>query len=258
MTNMDVTSPSRQLAQPRYAWVAQALVEGIEVGRYPVGSMLPTEAELCGKFAVSRTTVREAMRHLHDLGLISARAGVGTLVRAKYVKPKFVHAVESVSDIFQYARASDRPKVLSSREIVAGPEKAELLHCPVGQHWIEIESSRAFANEDVLMAYIHAYVPPAFERVIGTVTTSNEPMYRSIERASGQQVHEVQQEFRAQTLDAKHARILKVKPGSAGLTAVRHYHGADGTLLLVTVSVYPADRFSYAMRLRYTPQSTKE
>ena len=233
-------------------------MDGIEAGRYPVGSMLPTEADLCGKFAVSRTTVREAMRHLHDLGLISAKAGVGTLVRAKYVKPKFVHAVESVSDIFQYAGASDRPKVLSTRAIVAGPEEAELLHCPVGQSWIEVESTRAFANEDVLMAYIHAYVPPAFESVVSSVTTSNEPMYVSIERASGQQVHEVQQEFRAQTLDARHARILKVKSGSAGLTAVRHYHGADGTLLLVTVSVYPSDRFSYAMRLRYTPQSTKE
>jgi len=28
--------------------------------------------------------------------------------------------------------------------------------------------------------------------------------------------------------------------------------------MLVTLSVYPADRFSYAMRLRYNPKTTKE
>lgn len=258
MINVDSASSSRRLAQPRYARVAQALVESIEAGRYPVGSLLPTEADLCGQFSVSRTTVREAMRQLHDLGLVSGKAGVGTLVRAKYVKPKFVHAVASVSDIFQYAGASDKPRILSRKDIVAGPQEAELLHCPVGQHWIQIESTRAFANEDVLMAYIHAYIPPAFEGILESVTASNEPMYVSIERIYGQQVYEVQQEFKALTLDARQADILKVRPGSAGLMAVRHYHGADGGLLLVTVSVYPADRFSYAMRLRYNPQSTKE
>jgi DNA-binding GntR family transcriptional regulator len=247
-----------RIAQPRYARVAQALVESIEAGRYPVGALLPTEADLCGQFSVSRTTVREAMRQLHDMGLVSGKAGVGTLVRAKYVKPKFVHAVASVSDIFQYAGASDQPRILSRKDMVAGTHEAELLHCPVGQHWILIESIRAFANEDVLMAYIHAYIPPAFEGILESVTTSNEPMYVSIERIYGQQVYEVQQEFKALTLDARQADILKVQPSSAGLMAVRHYHGADGGLLLVTVSVYPADRFSYAMRLRYNPQSTKE
>ena len=251
-------SASRQLAQPRYARVAQALVKSIEAGRYPVGSLLPTEADLCGQFSVSRTTVREATRQLHDMGLVSAKAGVGTLVRAKYVKPKFVHAVASVSDIFQYARASGRPRILSRKDIVAGPQEAELLHCPVGQHWILMESTRAFANEEVLMAYIHAYIPPAFEGILEAVTASNEPMYVSIERIHGQQVHEVQQEFKALNLDPRQADILKVQRGSAGLMAVRHYHGADSGLLLVTVSVYPADRFSYAMRLRYNLQATKE
>ena len=258
MTITPSVLPPQRFTQPRYARVAEALINSIEAGRYPVGSLLPTEAILCGQFSVSRTTVREAMRQLHDMGLVSGKAGVGTLVRAKYVKPKFVHAVASVSDIFQYAGASDRPKILSRKDIVTGPQEAELLHCPMGQHWIQIKSTRAFVNEDVLMAYINAYIPPAFEEMLEAVTASNEPMYVSIERIYGQQVHEVQQEFKALTLDDKQADILKVLPGSAGLMAVRHYHGADSGLLLVTVSIYPADRFSYAMRLRYNTNSTKE
>ncbi len=246
------------VGRPRYAQLAQTLVDGIDNGSYPVGTLLPTESELCDRFVLSRTTVRQALRQLHDLGLVSTRAGVGTLVRARYVKPTYVHAIESVSDIFQYAKASAKPKVLGAEEIEAGPEEAELLRCPVGQRWIKVESTRAFAREDVPMAHIHAFVPPAYAGILKTMTARREPMYMSIESGYGEQIKEVEQEFRAVTISARQARILKVKTGSAGLYVIRHYIGGGGRLLLVTLSVYPADRFSYAMRLRYNPQSTKE
>ena len=57
--------------RPLYQTVAEQLTSAIEQGRYPVGSMLPTEAELCTQFAVSRQTVREATRLLLQLGLVS-------------------------------------------------------------------------------------------------------------------------------------------------------------------------------------------
>ena len=246
------------VGQARYAQLAQALVDGINDGNYPVGSLLPTEAQLGGNFSVSRTTVRQALRQLHDMGLVSAKAGVGTLVRAKYVKPSYVHAVESVSDIFQYSKDSDKPKVLGAEEIEAGPEEAELLRCPVGQRWFKVESTRALARESTPMVHIHAFVPPAYAGFLRIMTTRREPMYTSIESVYGEQILEVEQDFRAVIISARQARILKVKAGSAGLYVIRHYIGGGSRLVLVTLSVYPADRFSYAMRLRYNPQSTKE
>ena len=42
----------------RYSTVAKDLMEGIASGRYPVGSLLPTEFELCDLYDVSRHTVR--------------------------------------------------------------------------------------------------------------------------------------------------------------------------------------------------------
>ena len=46
----------------RSAFAAQSLFEDIGSGRYAVGGLLPTEADLCRQFAVSRHTVREAYR----------------------------------------------------------------------------------------------------------------------------------------------------------------------------------------------------
>ncbi len=48
-----------------------------------VGGKLPTEMELCGRFGVGRSTVREAMRILEANGYISIRRGSGTYVLSK-------------------------------------------------------------------------------------------------------------------------------------------------------------------------------
>ena len=75
--------PRRAAPASRYSTLARVLTDEIETGRYKVGQLIPTEAELQRRFDVSRHTVREALRDLKDRGLILARAGVGTVVRAQ-------------------------------------------------------------------------------------------------------------------------------------------------------------------------------
>jgi DNA-binding GntR family transcriptional regulator len=85
-----------------------------------------------------------------------------------------------------------------------------------------------------------------------------DPIYTLLDSEYGEPILEVQQEFRAIQIRAPLARILKVKSGSAGLYVIRHYFGSGDRLLLVTLSAYPSDRFSYAMRLRYNRQLKRE
>lgn len=56
-----------------------ALIEG---GEWPVGSRIPTEAELSDQFGVGRNTIREAVRALGYAGMLETRQGDGTYVRA--------------------------------------------------------------------------------------------------------------------------------------------------------------------------------
>ena len=60
--------------------VLAKLVEDIASGRFAETTLLPSEAELSRRFEVSRTALREAMRHLVALGLIEPRTRAGTVV----------------------------------------------------------------------------------------------------------------------------------------------------------------------------------
>lgn len=62
------------------ARVVRDLGLGIVSGRHAEGSILPGDAELMERFAVSRTVLREALKMLAAKGLIQAKARIGTRV----------------------------------------------------------------------------------------------------------------------------------------------------------------------------------
>ncbi|OCT14582.1 hypothetical protein A8709_17085 [Paenibacillus pectinilyticus] len=63
-----------------YYTVKEKLHEMIEEGKYAPGQQFPTESELCEKFGVSRTTIRQALSQLKLEGHIYQVQGKGTFV----------------------------------------------------------------------------------------------------------------------------------------------------------------------------------
>ena len=66
-----------------YSRLAGKLGQEIVAGVYPAGSLLPNAAEMCARFSVSRTALREAYSMLSAKGLIVARPKIGTRVKPK-------------------------------------------------------------------------------------------------------------------------------------------------------------------------------
>ena len=66
-----------------YSQVAARLGQEIVAGVYPPGTLLPNAAEMCARFSVSRTALREAYSILSAKALILARPKIGTRVRPK-------------------------------------------------------------------------------------------------------------------------------------------------------------------------------
>lgn len=234
----------------RYSLLADSIIGDIGAGRYPVGSLLPTEAELCEQFGVSRHTVREALRKLREMGLVSRHQGIGTRVKAKRGDSRYVQSVDSISDLFTYIKDT-RLVVVSRRDLTAGAGDIALLRCAPGQRWHMVEVKRLPASGRMPMVASEIYVPQAYASIARAMADLPVPIYTLIEDHYGERIIEVQQVMRPCAIPAKKARILEVRAGFPGLEISRHYMGADDKMLLVSRSLYPAGRFSYSMSLRF-------
>lgn len=71
------------MATPRTTFQRQVLDRlGLDIctGRYQPGQILPSESELCERFAFSRIVIREAVKSLAAKGMLDVRRKVGTMV----------------------------------------------------------------------------------------------------------------------------------------------------------------------------------
>ncbi|MBB5702202.1 DNA-binding FadR family transcriptional regulator [Ochrobactrum daejeonense] len=85
MTALPSSEPARKsssvAARPRVKnGVISALALDICSDTFPPGSFLPRENDLCARYGVSRTVIREALKVLESKGLVRGRSRVGTIV----------------------------------------------------------------------------------------------------------------------------------------------------------------------------------
>src|SRR4051794_38159008 len=71
---------------PLYFQFAQQLQKLIETGALPPGTRLSNEVAMADEFGLSRPTMRHAMQHLVDKGLLSRKRGVGTQVLTNRIR----------------------------------------------------------------------------------------------------------------------------------------------------------------------------
>lgn len=236
-------------AQPKksqYAKVAEELAQKIENGFYKIGDLLPSEADLCKHYNISNHTVRHAMRVLQDMKLAMPERGRGTRVVGASSKKRYIHALDSIPDLGELVK-NTKIRVLRRTTI---PFALALTPLPSQvPQWELIEAIRYVTAKEPLV-WKHVYIDPIFTKAAKKIGSSNEPIYKLIERFYDESLAKVKQEVGAVLIRGAAAGILHVTDGAPGLAIARQYIGASGRILEVTYSVYPADRFRYHSELR--------
>jgi GntR family transcriptional repressor for pyruvate dehydrogenase complex len=85
--------------------------ERIEVGVYPVGSLLPAQRQLSEELAISRASLREALSTLEALGLLMIRPGKGVYVES---------AQAAAAQPWRFAEQSSLPDTYQMRFALEG------------------------------------------------------------------------------------------------------------------------------------------
>lgn len=234
----------------RHTDLARVLAEGIADGRYPVGSLLPTELELSAQFAASRYTVRKALDELQDLGLISRRKNVGTRVEAARPVAGFAQAIATVDELAQFGAKHVRV-VRQVEETVVDLALAKVLGCPGGTRWLRISSLRMDGGRKVRpIGWTDVYVEPSYTEVPSMVREAPETLISSlIEGRYGRRIARIQQQVNAISMPKELAEPLKAEAGAPALRIVRRYLDSADVAFEITVSIHPADRFTFSMEM---------
>jgi len=245
----DGDARSGETSVPLYLQVARKLQEQISAGVYAVGSLLPTELELAEMHGVSRQTIRQAVQRLRQQKLLVARKGVGTRVEARRPEEGYYYALHSLKEIFQFASETtlhvEHEKLVKVRGALAAQ-----LASRSGRSWLHLVGVRKVAGHDLPICWAEVYVDGAHARLIQGMEIHQAAIFSAIERHSGEAVTEVKQNISATVLAPAMAARLGAPEQSPALVITRRYFGAGRRLFEMSVSIHPADRFSYAMTLK--------
>lgn len=116
------------------------------------GDRLPTEAQLTGRFAISRPAVREALKLLEQDGIIFVVHGRGRFVSpvAAVTVDRPITVFESVTDMARKSGYATVTRVLSVSEIPVGPEIAQRLGLEPGAPALRLEKLRLLSGLPIL------------------------------------------------------------------------------------------------------------
>lgn len=231
--------------------LADKLIEGINSGRWPVGSLIPKEMELVAQEGVSRHTVRAALKKLELLGLIERTPHVGTRVLATRRTQSFDQELSTLSDLSRLATHNPR-RIQDIREVVVSRELAERIQCPPGEILIRFSMIRTGAKHgEPPIGWTSEYVDRSMQELVTEAPKQpGKLMIELIAELYGKKCVEVRQTIEATTLGEEPAQNLGAPVGSPCLRIFRRYVTARGKTLLVTVSYHPADRYAFNLNVR--------
>jgi DNA-binding GntR family transcriptional regulator len=192
--------------------------------------------------------VREALRCLAEIGLISRNRGIGTVVMAREPSSAHVQKLGSPAGWMRYAEDS-RLEVIGNEALRVDAELARRLQCRRGALWRRITALRRLKADRVLIGWSDIYLPEAYAGVVGAMGSRAGRVYELIESRFFARVARSEVQVAADVLDAQRARALGVPVNSASLRVTRRYRAASGQVLLLSQTQHPAERFTYAFDL---------
>ncbi len=241
-----VPAVDENLAVPLYHQVYLVLRENIRNGVYGSGAV-PTEAELCISFGVSRITIKRAMHELSKENLIVRQRGRGTFVAESSRVPQAKR--DSLDDLLRNVMAigaATEMQRLDGGYIPASPEVAVKLECSEGTDIFATHQVRRSLGQPI--AIIRAYVPRDVAEQLPNRNTSAQPMLAQLQQA-GIAVARADQAITATIADPATAATLAVEVGSPVIRLTRLVFDNHNRPIEWLSALYRADRYEYRTTL---------
>lgn len=199
---------------PLWFQLAMLLERQIDSGVWTSGDRLPSEPELGRVHAVSRATVRQALRRLEQSGLIQREKGQGTFVRPSRLRSWLLQSSEGFfGDEVDRLGQRVESRVLR-REVAPLPQwAAEALDVPPGTVGVNVERLRSV--DGLIALYVEEHLPVALADAVLGMDAEHDSLYTHLKRAAGSEVAGARRVLQAVNAGDQLAGLLEVDRGDA-------------------------------------------
>lgn len=221
----------------RYEEIA-AYLRGLIAEREP-GDRLPSEAELCRRFDVSRMTARHAVQTLEREHLLHRKRGKGTFVSPRPV-PRLLGSPLSFTESMQRRGKRATSEIL---ELGYGPpSEGDVKALEIAADDVVGILERIRYADGIPMAIERAVIGPSCADVI---TTIEDGSLHSAFEATGRIPRRASAQVDARKATARERRLLELDADGVVLCERRVIYDRDDTPLEHTETRYAADRYVF-------------
>jgi GntR family transcriptional regulator len=244
------SSVTRALPSPRYYQVYVTLRAWVRDSTYGPGQQIPTEAQLCETFGVSRITIRKAVDELVREGWLVRHQGRGTFVEMSAARAPSTIDLHEVLHQVEDLGALTAVRDVQVREIAPDEETRAALELAPGVAVQKATHVRLL--HAVPLAFITTFVPLDVARRLAGEQVPGQPMLALIARA-GIRLAAAEQWIGATLAGIETARSLGVEVGAPLLKITRIVAEERGRPVERVVALYRADAYQYRMHLGSAP-----
>ncbi len=242
------TAASRGTGIALWKQIAERLEQEIATGVLAPGARLPVETDLAATFGVNRHTLRRALAHLSERGLIEATAGRGTFVK----EPPLRYPISGRTRFSEIVSAGGREpfgRMLGSCVEPANEEVARELKLPVGTAVLRIESTHE--ADGVPISFGTSWFPQARCPDLDLIYAATGSLTRALATLGIEDYRRRETRLSARPATALELEALCLAPGRAVMVLERLDVELNGTPLQWGRSSFAADR----VQLVFKPQA---
>lgn len=233
------------IAKAPYAQVKQHLKEGLAAGRWPPGTLMPSEAELVAAFGVSRMTAGRALRELQAEGLVERTQGVGTFAAPLHKVSSQLTINDLHDEIVARGHRHEARVHLQRAQPAAAALAAQLGVAPGSEVFhtliVHFENGQPLQCED---RYVNPAAAPGYLQADFTRTTPTHWLFQHT------LLWRAQYSIEASRPTAQEARLLGVAADAPCLVVVRRTFTRSAPITIARL-VHPGER--YALHGEFQP-----
>lgn len=232
---------------PYYIQLINILKERIDQGEWKPGDQIASEPDLCEKFGVSRTVVRQALREMELEGLIFRRKGKGTFIAEPKIDESLVQKLTGFYQDMVERGHSITTKVLKHQVEPAGPKISRYLNIEPGTPVYNIERLRYVDIEPIVL--VTTFLPYHLCPQLAEYELSSRSLYDILENEMGFVLAHGRRTIEAVPANEREAQLLEVEACAPMILLDSVTYLEDGTPIEYFHAIHRGDRSRFEVEL---------